>query len=177
MRARQACTPEDASCAAADPELKLVNDARPVMCVDWFQAQQFARWVGGRLPTDTGWEYAARSAGKKRLYPWGDSEPACDQAAYNGEKCGVMTTRAVCSSPRGNTDHGLCDMAGNVGEWVEDRYLDPASGKESGNTVRPHRGGSWYDGSDALRAASRDMSDQGARNDDLGFRPARSLRD
>jgi len=172
-----ACTAEDSSCAAADPELKLASDDRPVICVDWFQAQQFSRWAGGRLPTDAEWEYAARSAGKKRLYPWGDKEPACDQAAFNGETCGVMTTRAVCSSPKGNTEQGLCDMAGNVGEWVEDRYLDPAAGKELGSTVRPHRGGSWYDGNDALRAASRDMADQDVHNDDIGFRPARSLKD
>ena len=50
----------------------------PVNCVDWNQARKFAEWVGGALPSEAQWEYAARSGGRAQKYPWGDvPEPSC----------------------------------------------------------------------------------------------------
>jgi len=177
-----ACTPWEEKCAAVEP--KALGEDHPVLCVDWTQARAYAAWVGGRLPSEAEWEYAARSAGKERDYPWGNEAPTCDKAAYDGGDCGKGSTRPVCTSPRGNTEQGLCDMAGNVAEWAADRYSGsyretPADGTPRAgieNAVRPYRGGAWYDGNDALRAASRDMSDEASASADIGFRPARTPR-
>jgi formylglycine-generating enzyme len=98
------------------------RDNHPVNKVNWYQASTYCAWVGGRLPTDAEWEYAARSRGKEYEYPWGDEQPTCDHAVFRDgyEGCGALGTREVCSRPVGNSDQGLCDMAANLGEWVQD---------------------------------------------------------
>lgn len=91
----------------------------PVNGVSWTQAMTFAEWVGARLPSESEWEYAARSQGQDQLYPWGDTEPTCDHADFNGGHCGAGTS-PVCSHPLGNSAQGLCDLAGGLWEWVAD---------------------------------------------------------
>jgi formylglycine-generating enzyme required for sulfatase activity len=99
---------------------------RPINCVNWQQAVDFCAWAGGRLPSEAEWEYAARSEGKDNTYPWGEEPPSCDLAIMNkpmgGPGCDEERTWDVCSKPAGNTEQGLCDMAGNVMEWVADCY-------------------------------------------------------
>jgi formylglycine-generating enzyme required for sulfatase activity len=84
----------------------------------------------------------------------------------------------VCSfDPNG---YGLCDMAGNVWEWVEDWYGPYSPGDQadprgpSSGQYRVLRGGSWYGNfDDVLRCASRVDIDPGRRNGYVGFRCAR----
>ena len=47
----------------------------PINCVDWLQARAFSKWVGGDLPSEAQWEYAARSQGQNIIYPWGNAFP------------------------------------------------------------------------------------------------------
>ncbi len=155
---------------------------QPVVCVDWGQAQDFAKWAGGRLPTEAEWEYAARSGGAAWAYPWGDAEATCGRAVMDdgGDGCGAKRTWPVCSKPAGNSTQGVCDMAGNVWEWVQDGYHDSYSGDagdgtawEGGGYYPLRCGGGWHDTASRLRASERSVDGPSYRDDLLGFRLAR----
>jgi formylglycine-generating enzyme required for sulfatase activity len=128
------------------------DDDHPRGCLEWSQAGDVCRWLSGRLPSESEWEYAARNAGKKNLFPWGDSpEPSCELAILgytDGDPCGEAGPGHVCSRADGNTPDGLCDMAGNIYEWVQDSYQgdyqgapDDGSAWEEDGNYRILRGG------------------------------------
>ena len=161
------------------------GDDQPVVCIDRSQARTFARWAGGRLPTEAEWEYAARDAGKEQKYPWGDEAPSCERAVFDsgGMGCGRNSTWPVCSKPKGNTRQGLCDMAGNVWQWVEDAYHESYSGAPADGAAwddppsasQVVRGGAWiYRGAAFLRSAGRRDFLSGDRYCIFGMRLARS---
>jgi formylglycine-generating enzyme required for sulfatase activity len=96
----------------------------PVINANWFGAQAYCAWVGGRLPTEAEWEKAARGGLEGSLYPWGDEPPVCTLGASNGAwlgpPCGPppVTMPPVGSyTPNG---YGLYDMVGSVREWAAD---------------------------------------------------------
>ncbi len=179
----KACVDAGACTAAADQGATFEGDDQPVVGVDWNQAEAFSKWAGGRLPSEAEWEYAASSAGKVWKYPWGDEGATCERAVIKdgGLGCGKSSTWPVCSKSKGNTEQGLCDMAGNVWEWVEDWYHgsyfgapDDGSAWEDTGSDRVNRGGSWGLDAGSVRSAFRSYDDPGNRYNYLGFRPARS---
>lgn len=149
----------------------------PINCVDWNQANQYAKFAGARLPTEAEWEYAARSGGKDNMYPWGNSIPTGENLVMKSQ-----TTAPVCSRPAGNTEQGLCDMAGNVFQWVQDAYQEsyagaPADGtaSEIGGPLRVLRGSPFNNAQEfMLRSVYRFATAPGYRYDIFGFRLARS---
>lgn len=307
------------------------RENHPINCISWYLASDFCTWAGGRLPSESEWEYAARGGGRDITFPWGDQRPTCDLAVHNpgchagaccptdcrdgdgdgygtgtsclgpdcndsdpscqeGECClgcidvdgdgygigqdclgtdcndtdprrwesgcgpwidydmdkrgrGTIwqgpdcndsdpgchqgdccldcididgdgygigdcclgpdciegddfhdysgcwqdSTWPVCSKPAGNTDHGLCDMAGNVTEWVQDWYHDDYIGAPTDGSAweepvifyRVIRGCSLYCHSAYLRlqCRSRDVPDTALCDaiDSKGFRCARDV--
>jgi formylglycine-generating enzyme len=141
----------------------VLHHYHPINCVDWKQARTFAQWVGGDLPTDAQWEYASRSAGKDWEYPWGNAKATCEYAVMS-YGCGKGGTWPVCSKKKGNTEQGLCDMAGGVWEWMRDEY------KSYDSSSRMVRGGSWRNNAWYLRSANRDYNSPSYRVNYLGFR-------
>ena len=74
------------------------NDEHPVFCVDWYRAEAYCLWAGGRLPTEAEWEYAARGP-QGHAYPWSE-EWDCTRA--NGLGCDPFDrTAPVGSFPAG----------------------------------------------------------------------------
>lgn len=163
------------------------GDDQPAVCLEIGQARAFAKWAGGRLPSESEWEYAARSAGKAQRFPWGNEEATCDKAVMDegGDGCGRRATWPVCAKPNGNTAQGLCDMAGNVWQWVQDPFHRsyvgaPTDGSawENGGAIQGEndvtkRGGSWRTDGSFLRSAYRLACDPNHRHDYNGFRLAR----
>ena len=161
----------------------------PVNCVNHDDAMAFAQWIGGRLPTEAQWEYAARSAGRNQRYPWGDEEASCDYAVMGTpdndpdmtpDGCGLERTWPVCAKPRGNTAQGLCDMSGNVAEWVQDKLCDyestPRDGSAADCETDRHviRGGHVFAYADSVTVTYRGGADNHRRLD-YGIRVVRDL--
>ena len=103
----------------------------PVVHVSWNDACAFAEWAGGRLPTETEWEHAARGGLGDTRFPWGDREPD-DEAFFpcniwqgtfpekNLERDGYFATAPAKSfEPNG---YGLYNVVGNVWEWTAQSF-------------------------------------------------------
>ncbi len=164
-------------------------ESRPINCLDWYEAEAFCIWDGGRLPTESEWNYAASGGTEQRVNPWGSEAPDCSYANYSGrangaDYCvapGIGATNAVGSeSPKGDGRFGQSNLAGNVWEWTQDWYARPYTNpcKDcadlTAGTGRVIRGGSVFDG-EALQTASFRGNDAPSDHDiSVGARCARA---
>ena len=114
------------------------RERHPVNGVQRDQASASCACLGGRLPSEAEWEYAATGPAP-RVYPWGDGpDPGCAQVlSWRSEgDCPRPGTVEVGSVPRGASAFGLMDMIGNVSEWVEDCYDAGYQGAPVDGTAR-----------------------------------------
>ena len=160
-------------------------DDYPVVNVSWYSATAYCEWVGGRLPTEAEWEYAARGP-EGNVYPWGDTFDGtrlnyCDANCgfgWSDDTCddGYAGTAPVGTYPSGASWVGALDMSGNVWEWVADWYAhypseqrENPAGPVSGDR-RVLRGGSWHFARGLARGTYRDWEFPGRFADHFGLR-------
>ena len=165
---------------------------QPAVQISWDDAKNYAGWLNRnfnsqlpkkflfRLPTSNEWEIFA-SAGKHRLYVWGDHWPPPPDWNYRGEEgtgmlygifenngCiqghndGFIVTAPVEQS--GCNDWGIYGVGGNVWEWCADWY-------DSKRHSRVLRGGGWNNfEKEFLKLSHRACARPEQKNAMVGFR-------
>jgi formylglycine-generating enzyme len=168
------------------------HEARPLVCLSWYEAMAFCAWDGGYLPTEAEWNLAAAGGDEQRAYAW--SSPAkslalaAEHASYDCEGdgargCAVTDLLRPGSRPAGDGRWGHADLSGNVWEWVYDwtgEYQVPCSDcaqlvRDDSAPSRVLRGGSFAGGGDFLRTAVRSSYPPANRLHSVGARCARDV--
>jgi len=159
--------------------------SHPVVHVSRRDAEAYAAWWGGRLPTEAEWEHAARGGLVAQPFPWGSElEPGGEhrmnvwQGTFPVEDTGAdgwVGTCPVDAFPANG--HGLHNTTGNVWEWCAGGWSDVDATQALDGVSR---GGSYLCHASYCRryrvsARQQHATDSTAGN--LGFRLVGSLAD
>ncbi len=155
------------------------DDALPINCVRWSDADAYCHAENKRLPTETEWELAARGGGAFK-YPWGNAASSCLTAATllhdaTGRSCTGRRPAHVGSFPINVSPFGAVDMAGNVEEWTSDWYVERTGVGARPTSGASHvlRGGGWLSRPIDSRTTARNWGSAIEAGPNVGFRCAR----
>lgn len=148
-----------------------ISDKGPVMFVTWYGANAFCKWVGGRLPTEAEWEFAARGGTSSKRYVYSGSNNIAEVAYYTDNS----HYHPLPVGGKQPNELGIYDMTGNVNEWCSDWYGSYESSAQtnpygsSTGTERIKRGGCWSDKEYNSRITKRNKENP-ANGFDVGIR-------
>ncbi|PPG28662.1 sulfatase-modifying factor 1 [Pseudoclavibacter sp. RFBG4] len=115
--------------------------AHPVVHIAYEDAEEYARWLGARLPTEPEWEYAARGGLEQATYAWGEAPNTPGgrfaktwqgRFPFENEAEEWPYTAPVGEYPPNG--FGLFDMTGNTWEWTSSVWTprhDAGGGSEA----------------------------------------------
>lgn len=159
-----------------------LDPREPVEHVSFFEAEAFAAWAGGRLPTEAEWEKAAAhdpATGRSRPWPWGFAQPAPPHANLDRRRFGPAP---VGSFPSGASAYGVEQLLGDCYEWTASGF-EPYPGYATfpypeysevffGGDWRVLRGASWATRSCVARTTFRNWDHPYRRQIFAGLRVA-----